>query len=364
MAEEEENMPHRGSIVGRRTIPRDRYSGYFRLMQDYFIEQPVYGDNLFRRRFRMSKVMFNDICEAVAAANRYLRLTHNAAGQAGFSTIQKVTAALRMLAYGGPADSLDEYFRMGESTIIETVNKFTRTIVVIYGEEYLRQPNAEDIARLLRKAEERGFPGMLGSIDCMHWEWEKCPTAWHGSCNDINVLHRSPVFNNLSSGHAPEVNFTVNGREYNMGYYLADGIYPPWATLITPIPAAVSNKQNRFNEKQQEYRKDVERTFGVLQAKYAIIKGPSRMWDPGDMKYIVQCVIILHNMGIKYERGMEQLEIEDYEGASRPSLDPNRNVPEVQQLINAHRQIQSRTANEQLKNDLVDHIWNLHGSST
>lgn len=50
MAEEEENMPHRGSIVGRRTIPRDRYSGYFRLMQDYFIEQPVYGDNLFRRR--------------------------------------------------------------------------------------------------------------------------------------------------------------------------------------------------------------------------------------------------------------------------------------------------------------------------
>jgi hypothetical protein len=344
----------------------------------------------------MSKVMFNDICEAVAAANRYLRLTHNAAGQAGFSTIQKVTAALRMLAYGGPADSLDEYFRMGESTIIETVNKFTRTIVVIYGEEYLRQPNAEDIARLLRKAEERGFPGMLGSIDCMHWEWEKCPTAWHGqyrghhkkptiileavashdlwvwhaffgmpgSCNDINVLHRSPVFDNLSSGHAPEVNFTVNGREYNMGYYLADGIYPPWATLITPIPAAVSNKQNRFNEKQQEYRKDVERTFGVLQAKYAIIKGPSRMWDPGDMKYIVQCVIILHNMGIKYERGMEQLEIEDYEGASRPSLDPNRNVSEVQQLINAHRQIQSRTTNEQLKNDLVDHIWNLHGSST
>lgn len=396
MAEEEENMPHRGSVVGRRTIPRDRYSGYFRLMQDYFIQQPVYGDNLFRRRFRMSKNMFNDICEAVAAANRYFRLTHNAAGQAGFSTIQKVTAALRMLAYGGPADSLDEYFRMGESTIIETLNKFTRTIVVIYGEEYLRQPNTEDIARLLRKAEERGFPGMLGSIDCMHWEWEKCPTAWHGqyrghhkkptiileavashdlwvwhaffgmpgSCNDINVLHRSPVFDNLSSGHAPEVNFTVNGREYNMGYYLADGIYPPWATLITPIPVAVSNKQNRFNEKQQEYRKDVERTFGVLQAKYAIIKGPSRMWDPGDMKYIVQCVIILHNMGIKYERGMEQLEIEDYEGASRPSLDPNRNVPEVQQLINAHRQIQSRTTNEQLKNDLVDHIWNLHGSST
>ena len=50
--EEEENTAHprRGSVVGRRTIPRDRYSGYCRLMEDYFVDNPVYGDNLFRRR--------------------------------------------------------------------------------------------------------------------------------------------------------------------------------------------------------------------------------------------------------------------------------------------------------------------------
>lgn len=22
---------------------------------------------------------------------------------------------------------------------------------------------------------------MLGSLDCTHWEWEKCPTAWKGA---------------------------------------------------------------------------------------------------------------------------------------------------------------------------------------
>jgi hypothetical protein len=85
-----------------------------------------------------------------------------------------------MLAYGGSADRSDEYIRMGESTILETVSKFTRTIVEKYGHIYLRQPNAEDIARLLHIAKERGFPRMLGSIDCMHWEWEKYPTALHG----------------------------------------------------------------------------------------------------------------------------------------------------------------------------------------
>uniref|UniRef100_A0A0D3ACJ5 Uncharacterized protein n=1 Tax=Brassica oleracea var. oleracea TaxID=109376 RepID=A0A0D3ACJ5_BRAOL len=74
-------------------------------------------------------------------------------------------------------------------------------------------------------------PGMVGSIDCMHWEGKNCPTAWkgqysRGTLNDINVLDRSPVFDDIINGQAPQVNFSVNGREYHLAYYLTDGIYP------------------------------------------------------------------------------------------------------------------------------------------
>ena len=98
--------------------------------------------------------------------------------------------------------------------------------------------------------EARGFPDMMGSIDCMHWQWKNCPKAWKrmfmsghkevatiileavassdlwiwhvffgvaGSNNDINVFDRSPIFDDVLQGHAPEENYTINGNNYNMG---------------------------------------------------------------------------------------------------------------------------------------------------
>ena len=84
--------------------------------------------------------------------------------------MQKITAAFRMLAYGVPADATDEYVKIGKSTAIKSLKKFCRTVMKIFSQQYLRRPNSTDIARLLHIGEERGFPGMLGSLDCMHWK--------------------------------------------------------------------------------------------------------------------------------------------------------------------------------------------------
>ena len=53
-------------------------------------------------------------------------------------------------------------------------------MVAIFLEEYLRSPNNDDITRLLAHSQNRGFLGMLGNIDCMHWKWKNCPIAWKG----------------------------------------------------------------------------------------------------------------------------------------------------------------------------------------
>jgi hypothetical protein len=47
-----------------------------------------------------------------------------------------------------------------------------------------------------------------------------------GSNSDRNVLNQSALFFDALKGEAPQVHFSINGNEYNIGYYLADGIYP------------------------------------------------------------------------------------------------------------------------------------------
>ena len=85
-----------------------------------------------------------------------------------------------MLAYRVLSDLIDEYVRIADTTALESLKKFVTAIIDVFSEEYLRKSNNEDMARLLTHGERRDFPGILGSIDCMHWKWKNCLSAWKG----------------------------------------------------------------------------------------------------------------------------------------------------------------------------------------
>ena len=47
-----------GDRISRQYRYRDRVSGHSRLLNDYFVENPVYDETLFRRGFRLSQPLF------------------------------------------------------------------------------------------------------------------------------------------------------------------------------------------------------------------------------------------------------------------------------------------------------------------
>ncbi|WVZ49627.1 hypothetical protein U9M48_000967 [Paspalum notatum var. saurae] len=382
---------YKGSVPGRRPNKRNVPEGGWRLNRDYFDANCVFPETIFRRRYRMRKQVFERIEQGLLSYNKdYWEQGQDATGMLGYTTKQKITAALRMLCYGKPADSFDVELGMSGSAIQVAFDHFTHDIVQIYGKEYMRKPNQQDLNWLLEVAEQRGFPGMLGSLDCMHWVWESCPSGWKGqyighqgeptiileavagpdrwiwhcnfgapgSLNDINVLHRSPLFDDLISGNAPNIEFTVNGNTYHMGYYLTDGIYPEWATLVKGIPLPRAPKDQLFSEKVAMYRKDVECAFGILQKKFAIVKGPARNWFGAIMRNIMETCVILHNMTVEDERRLGLRH--DYNQGSRVQALP-RNEPTIELMIEKRNQIINKPAHRQLQADLIQHVWAKYG---
>ncbi|XP_075650080.1 uncharacterized protein LOC142620621 [Castanea sativa] len=245
-----------------------------------------------------------------------------------------ITVALRMLAYGVSGDLIDEYVWIEETTTLESLKKFVTAVIDVFSEEYLRKPNNKDIARLLAHGERRGFPGMLSSIDCVHWKWKNCPSAWKGQYyghireptiileavasydlwiwhaffglpetnNDINVLERSHIFNELAKGHAPA---------------------PKWETFLKTIPTPQGPKRKLFAVAQEAYRKDVKRAFGVLQAHFAIVRGLARFFHLETLQKIMKACIILHNIIVEDEQDDNEVVDLDYEqidGVDNPPM--------------------------------------------
>jgi hypothetical protein len=112
---------------------------------------------------------------------KYFKQLYDVVDRKGLSPRQKVTCAILPLAYDASADQCDKYIHISESTAIKCLQNFCRYVVEVYSAKCLRKPNQDDINHIVPYHQAKhGFPRMLGSIDCMHWSWKNCPTAWRG----------------------------------------------------------------------------------------------------------------------------------------------------------------------------------------
>ncbi|XP_071728134.1 uncharacterized protein [Rutidosis leptorrhynchoides] len=202
-------------------------------------------------------------------------------GRWSISPHLKMTAALHQLAYGYAPDVLDEYLQMSGRVGREPLHNFCKCIIDLYANVYQREPTLHDIHRLYEGYERiHGFPGMLGSIDCMHWAWTQFPVAWRGQYMRGDYSHPTIMLEAVAlydNGLGMRILvWRVQTTILIRWYYLADGIYPTWAAFLKGFSSVVDEKRSYFTKKQAGARKDVERTFGILQGRWHILQQPAR----------------------------------------------------------------------------------------
>nr|GEV01128.1 hypothetical protein [Tanacetum cinerariifolium] len=248
-------MRRQATRVTRNTITKDRAGAHTRLVAAFFSETSMYDETRFRKTFRMARPLFNKIVNAVSNHCAHFQSNPDFAGREGISSLIKCTSAIRQLTYDVNTSFLDEYMQISERSSRKVLDHFCQVVMEIYGPEFLRKPTVTDVEKLYRHHEENhGFPEMLESLDCTDWEWFGCSYAF-------------------------KVQYVRRDHE----------------------PADDDHKRILYKKKQDSTRKDVERAFGILKKKWAILANPTRALKKERIVNMRYTCIILHNMIRKYK---------------------------------------------------------------
>ncbi|GJV90385.1 protein translocase subunit SecA2, chloroplastic isoform X1 [Tanacetum coccineum] len=236
-------------------------------------------------------------------------------GKAGISALVKCTSAIRQLAYAAVLDSLDEYLQIGEKTSRDCLMHFYNGVIELYGEEYLRRPTQTDVEKLYAFHENKHGRGDSGS--------------------EPFILLEAVASQDLWIWHA--------------FFGVAE-----WAVLMKSILQPGSNdvKRIRYKQAHEAARKDVERAFGVLKKKWAIVRTPARSRSLKRITHLMYTCIILHNM-IRKEKG-KAISPDFYPEEQHREDDPVRSAQDRLRVI---REIHDEETHLNLKADLVEHIW-------
>jgi hypothetical protein len=200
--------------------------------------------------------------------------------------------------------------------------------------------NEFELDRVLRSYSRYGFVGCIGSIDCVHIGWDKCPSEWRplfvgkegypsivyqvicdnyhkiqavsqghpGARNDKTIVNLDDAVATLKSknswlGSMPWIVTIASGMMKKFfGYYLiCDGGYLRWPCLVTGINDDTNHAMRVMSRKLGSVRKDIECTFGAMKKRFKWLKNWNALSNQADIDNVFTTCCILHNILLEHD---------------------------------------------------------------
>jgi hypothetical protein len=207
-------------------------------------------------------------------------------------------------------------------------------------DEFIFLPADElELDRVLKSYSRYGFVGCIGSIDCVHIGWDKCPSEWRplfvgkegfptivfqvtcdnhhkiqavsqghpGARNDKTIVKLDDAVATLKSknswlGSMPWILTIASGMKKMFGYYLiCDGGYLRWPCLVTGLNDDTNHSMRVMNKKLGSIRKDIECTFGAMKKRFKWLKNWNSLAYQANIDNVFTTCCILHNILLEHD---------------------------------------------------------------
>ena len=253
---------------------------------------------LFRRRFRVPFPLFNEILVPICRQKNIFKTQRKSRIDIEF----KILLVLRILGRGNCADDINEFIpAIGHSTINTIFHVFCQNFVSEFYSKYVNVPTGKQMKKVMEVYSRLGLPGAMGSMDCTHVRWDRCPRQFtnhcvgkegfptlafqvvvdhsrrihhvsryfFGACNDQQITNNDTYPREFMQGRYRKVTYelkTSTGRTVKVsgGYLIVDGGYQKYVVFINPMHSRMSRDAVLWSEWMESVRKDVECTFGIL----------------------------------------------------------------------------------------------------
>jgi len=202
-------------------------------------------------------------------------------------------------------------------------------------DEYIYMPRSSDeLKKVMRRYEEVGLPGAMGSVDVVHVKWSKCPAGDYnrakgkesypslafecisdfdrricnvfgpqfGARNDKHIVKMddgvAAVKDVYNSVHWSYLDENGDVKEQTGAYLICDNGYLQWPTTICPYMRSETNTamESCFSANLESVRKDVECVFGILKERWSYLQQGFRFRRIHICQQIFVSCCVLHNM--------------------------------------------------------------------
>lgn len=250
----------------------------------------------------------------------------------------KTLVGLRMLGRGNCTDDIAEMSMIGASTINVIFKQFIYGVSKHMFPVYVKPPTGDHLKEVMDTYCRLGFPGAVGSIDCTHIPWNKCPVSLTHLCKGIEkftslsfevvvdhtrcihsctdgFIGTAPdsviVLNDeyckaIASGMYKDVEFSlydVDGHwtTFHGAYLIANNGYSDRWIFRKPMNNAVDTRSVYWSEFLESVRKDVECTFGVLKRRFMFLIKPIEYHTAEVLTAAMKTACTIHNLLLAWD---------------------------------------------------------------